>query len=261
MIVNADDFGLDHAVNRGIALAFERGLISSTTLMPNQPGYAEAVELARRDGLDGHLGVHLVLTAGHPLSDPIRRLPRFCDAEGAFRRWRRSSRIGRLSGQERSAVGEELVAQVQRVRDAGFRVTHLDSHHHVHHDWAIGTCVIEIARALGIPFVRIARNCGPGIGVVSSVYKHAYNRRLRRRGFARTQWFGEPTDWLHLRAQGVEPATLDDFELMTHPRLDELGRLVDAVHGAELSEFLAPVAGVSSATSFSGARFWSSLDA
>ena len=253
VIVNADDFGFHDAANRGIVRAFEEGLISSTTLMANQPGSEEAVALAYDHGLDEHLGIHLVLTQGVPLTDAIRRLPRFCDSEGVFRDRRSTSRVWHLGGAEREAVITELAAQVRKVRDAGFRVTHIDSHHSVHHDWAIGTCVIQIARELDIPFVRLARNCGPGTGLASSVYERTYNLRLRRSGLARTRWFGEPGDWLDLRERGTDPTLLDDFELMTHPQLED-GNLIDAVHGVLLSEFLAPVVGVSRATSFSGAR-------
>lgn len=256
MIVNADDFGFDASVNRGIVLGFERGLVTSTTLMANQPGFEEAVELAHERRLERHVGVHLVLTSGTPLTEPIRRLERFCDDEGMFRVWLSEGRAWRLPAAEREAVLVELRAQVQRVRAAGLPVTHLDSHHHVHNEWGVAGRVVALARAEGIPYVRIARNCGSGIGVAAGLYKRVLNRRLERNGLTATRWFGEVEHWLELRASGVDAVSLADFELMTHPALDGDGRLVDTVStSGDLATLLQPVDPLPAAVSYAGARY------
>ena len=258
VIVNADDFGLDSSTTRGIVDAFERGFVSSTTLMANQPGFDEAVELAHERGLEHHVGAHLVLTSGNPLTEPIRRLGRFCDAEGRFRGWNADGRTWRLSAHEREATVRELSAQVERIRSSRLPVTHLDSHHHVHNDWAIGSCVVAVARSAKVARVRIARNCGPDIGAASSVYKRLFNFRLRRNGLAATRWFGDAGQWRHLRERGTSAASLDDFELMTHPAVDERGRVVEVLSdGRTLEEVLAGIAGVGDAVSYSGARYGS----
>lgn len=253
MIVNADDFGRDARVNAAIAAAFAQGLVSSTTLMPNQGGFDEAVELAQQLRLERHVGVHLVLTDGVPLTDEIRRLSRFCDDEGRFRNWRASAHAFRLSDVERRCVVQELRSQVTRVRLAGLPVTHVDSHHHVHTEWAIGACVLEVARTLGVPFVRIARNCGTGIGPANALYKRRYNARLRKAERAGTRWFGDVADWVVLAAS-PKASGLDDAEVMTHPTLDGAGVVVE-VDGGPLREHLAPLAGRLPASSFAGARY------
>src|SRR4051812_15888282 len=84
MIINADDFGMTRGTTAAIAQSFGRGLSSSTTLMPNQSATQEAVELAHERGFVQHVGLHLVLNAGCPLTDAIRRCRRFCDADGNF---------------------------------------------------------------------------------------------------------------------------------------------------------------------------------
>ena len=43
VIVNAYDFGQSAVVNRVIMACFRQGLISSTTIMANMPGFDEAV--------------------------------------------------------------------------------------------------------------------------------------------------------------------------------------------------------------------------
>lgn len=256
MIVNADDFGLDESVNRGIVLAFERGLVSSTTMLANQSGFEHAVELAHAHRLARHVGVHLNLTTGAPLTEPIKFVRRFCDADGAFWSWIADSHVWRVAGPERDALIRELRAQVERVRAAGLPVTHVDSHHHVHNDWGVGGCVVAVARQLGVSRIRIARNCGRGISLASRVYKSAFNRRLSRGGFAGTRWFGDVDDWIYVRERRPDRAAIDDFELMTHPTLDERGVVVDAYSGGrELAALLEPVDELHSAVSHAGARY------
>ena len=47
LIVNADDFGQSHSVNRGILAAHERGIVTSTSLMVRWPAAAKAAALGR----------------------------------------------------------------------------------------------------------------------------------------------------------------------------------------------------------------------
>ena len=208
IIVNADDFGMSLEANRAIAEAFEKNVISSTTLMTNMPGFDAACELAHRHQLLGKIGVHLNLTSGYPLSEPIRLCSRFCDDNGMFRS--RQTRF-RLSKEEMLAVETEIEAQVKACLDRGLYPTHLDSHHHVHTEWAIGASVIVVARRYGIKAIRLSRNCGPGIDLAHKFYKWAYNTRLRRYGLAKTRFFGSVAD-----VQKIPAAASGDVEVMVH---------------------------------------------
>ncbi len=251
MIVNADDFGRCATRNAAVVRAFAEELVSSTTIMPTMPGFEEAASLAHAEGLLHRLGVHLTLTAGEPLTEPLRRCRRFCDGEGRFTKWRGATRAWRLSDGERAAVHAELRAQVGRARGAGLPVTHVDSHHHVHNEWAIGGVVVRLAHELRVPYVRLARNCGPGIGPGPGAYKRFFNARLRRAGLTATRYFGDAEDWRWLERTGASAAALDDFELMTHPALDDHGRLIDPeLVGEPLGELLAGVPGIRSAVPF-----------
>jgi predicted glycoside hydrolase/deacetylase ChbG (UPF0249 family) len=46
LIVNADDFGLAAGVNRGVARAFDLGIVRSVSLLVGGEAAAEAVDLA-----------------------------------------------------------------------------------------------------------------------------------------------------------------------------------------------------------------------
>jgi chitin disaccharide deacetylase len=212
IIVNADDFGLSAAINLAVVDAFDRNVISSATLMTNMPGFDEACELVHRRRLQGKIGVHLNLTAGYPLSIPIRRCPRFCNDIGMF--WDRQTHFW-LSKDERLAVETEFAAQVQVCLDRKISPTHLDSHHHIHTEWAIGAAAIVIARRYGIEAIRLSRNCGPGIDRVRKLYKLAYNARLRMYGLAKTRYFGSFAD-----TREIFTTASGDVEVMVHPTFD-----------------------------------------
>ena len=66
LIVNADDFGFSEAVNHGILKAMEDGIVTSTSIMANMPGFAHAAALYHEHP-DMAVGVHLNLTCYRPL--------------------------------------------------------------------------------------------------------------------------------------------------------------------------------------------------
>src|SRR5258708_22717540 len=168
IIVNADDFGMSAETNRAIVEAFENNVISSATLMTNMPGFDEACELAHRHRLLDKIGLHLNLTSGYPLSAPIRRCPRFCDNVGMFRA--RQTRL-RLSREERLAVETEIASQIKACLDRGLCPTHLDSHHHVHTEWAIGAAAITISRQDKMKAILLAANFGPVLDLSHKLFQ------------------------------------------------------------------------------------------
>jgi len=85
IVVNADDFGASRQTNEAILQAFEKGLISSATIMANMPAFEEACQLVHQHHLQRRIGLHLNLTSGKPLTAGIADYPRFCDAGGCWR--------------------------------------------------------------------------------------------------------------------------------------------------------------------------------
>ncbi|MDF2661460.1 MAG: hypothetical protein K0Q94_4251 [Paenibacillus sp.] len=122
LIVNADDFGLSVRVNEGILEAHRNGIVTSTTLMANMPGFNHAVYMANRTSSLG-VGLHLNLSSGKPLS-PIESVPSLVGADGCF--------SDKRSGWRDEDIERELDKQFNRLVSAGVMPTHLDSHHHIH---------------------------------------------------------------------------------------------------------------------------------
>lgn len=153
LIVNADDFGITAAVNRGIVAAHDRGIVTSTSIMATGLAFDHAVELARSCPRLA-VGVHLVLTEHRPLVGATAAAS-LVDDDGRFpahvSRLLRKQLRGRVSLAD---VRRELEAQIVRVRDAGIAISHLDGHQHVHVLPGIAAVVAELAGRHGIGAVR-----------------------------------------------------------------------------------------------------------
>jgi chitin disaccharide deacetylase len=120
LIVNADDFGASHGINRGIVEAHQRGILTSTSLLVDTPWSQDAVTLARA-APDLSVGLHVHLrTTGQDWDGDS------CHGE-ILRQW---SCFERLMGRPPS---------------------HLDSHHNVHREPRLLPAFLTVAQHYGVP--------------------------------------------------------------------------------------------------------------
>lgn len=131
LIVNADDFGLTAGVNRAIIEGHQRGIITSTTVMVNMPGFDEAVRLAAENPQLG-IGLHFNITQGKPVADAAK-VQSLLNAQGEFTGTSTTLAIRSLLGRLRTEeIIIELRAQLEKAVSAGLTLTHVDSHKHAH---------------------------------------------------------------------------------------------------------------------------------
>lgn len=153
LIVNADDFGLAEGVNRAIIDGHRNGIITSTTLMANGAAFVSAVAFASTVP-DLGIGVHLNLTQGRPVC-PASRVPTIVDSEGFF--YPSPGVLARKILSRKIRPGEiesELRNQIEKIASVGIRITHLDSHKHIHLLPPIFDLVVKLANEYGIDCVR-----------------------------------------------------------------------------------------------------------
>jgi hopanoid biosynthesis associated protein HpnK len=153
LIINADDFGLTTGVNRGIAEAHRKGLVTSSTLMAKSQAFAQAAEMARANPRLS-VGCHVVLIDGAPVLEPAK-IPSLCNGLPEFQP--RLLRFALAALRWRLAPGEvraEVEAQIRALQNAGLEVTHVDTHKHAHIFPAIFEPLLEAARACGVRAVR-----------------------------------------------------------------------------------------------------------
>ena len=149
LIVNADDFGLTRGVNRAIAEAHERGIVTSSTLMANGPAFGDAIRMMQSEPRLP-VGCHVLLVDGVPVLDE-KRIPsligqrdqRFEESLTSFA-WR--ALRGKLDADQ---IEAEVGAQIRKLQAAGIVVSHIDAHKHTH-----------IFPGVLRPMLQAARNCG-----------------------------------------------------------------------------------------------------
>lgn len=152
LIINADDFGLTPGVNQAIAEAHQRGIVTSATLMANSGAFAPAVAMAQSMPRLS-VGCHVVLVDGSPLLRP-QRVPslvstsQFPPGFGAIAKKALRNQL------KRDEIEAEVTAQIQHIQQAGVRVTHVDSHKHVHMLPGLGAAIIRAARNCGVHAIR-----------------------------------------------------------------------------------------------------------
>jgi chitin disaccharide deacetylase len=154
IIVNADDFGMAPGVNRAILELHAAEVLTSATLMARAAATEEAVNMALAMPTLG-VGCHIVLVGGTPASDP-RSIPSLVDSTtgalypsiGAYLKRLYTARI-------RSAeIEAEAAAQIALLQSYGLRLTHVDTHKHLHMFPQVLRPVLRAARAAGIRAVR-----------------------------------------------------------------------------------------------------------
>ena len=84
LIITADDFGLDQAVNDAVEAGHSRGVLTAASLMVTGAAAEDAVTRARRLPRLG-VGLHLVLVDGTPALPP-GQIPDLVDSSGKFRK-------------------------------------------------------------------------------------------------------------------------------------------------------------------------------
>lgn len=128
LILHGDDAGMCHSANEGVIQGFERGVLSSSSIMMPCP-WAKEICLYAAQNPDKDFGVHVTLTSEwatyrwRPVA-PVTEVPSLVDEEGFL--WQNEALVAQHAQVE--DVEKELRAQIQRARQWGVQPKHMDSH-------------------------------------------------------------------------------------------------------------------------------------
>ena len=154
LIVNADDFGRSPGINSAVIRAHREGILTSASLMVNEPGFEAAVALARENPLLG-VGLHLTLLCGHSalsrerVPGLVNEKQEFTDnAAGAGFRYFFQASL-------REELRQEIHAQFQKFRATGLPLDHVNGHLHLHLHPTVFGILMEDAAQLGIERLRL----------------------------------------------------------------------------------------------------------
>jgi len=128
LIINNDDAGMSHSSNIGTFEGFDKGVITSSTIMVPCPWFSEIAEYAKANP-NRDFGIHLTLTSewkyyrwtGIAPKESVKGL---YDPNGYL--WRSVEDVYKHATPKEALI--EGRAQIQRALDAGIKVTHIDSH-------------------------------------------------------------------------------------------------------------------------------------
>ncbi len=155
LIVNADDFGINDKVNEEILRSFRYGILRSASIMANGNSFIEAVNIAKDYKLD--IGIHIALVNGKSLNDPFR-ISSLIDKQDKFydnsKKFLVKYFLGKILLED---VKKEVSLQIERVMDYRLKITHIDSHQHLHLLPNILEIIKDFAKKYSIKFIRFPR--------------------------------------------------------------------------------------------------------
>lgn len=177
IIINADDFGLSRSVNKGIIRTFKEGVLTSTSLLPNMPGFDDAIDLIN---LNPRLsvGIHLNIFRGKPILPAIRL--KSLTKKGLF--------LGNpytlihsiyTKNLDLNELELECRAQIEKLLKKNIQITHLDSEKNLHLIKPIFDTIIKISQDYGIYKIRYINKIPcHNIITASDIFKNKFYNSL-----------------------------------------------------------------------------------
>jgi chitin disaccharide deacetylase len=253
LIVNADDFGRSASINQAVIRAHREGILTTTSLMVNEPAFEEAVALARDNPTLG-VGLHLTLLCGHSTLPP-EAIPGLVNGRGEFSNNPPGAGFRYFFQRSlREPLRREIHAQFQKFRATRLPLDHVNGHLHLHLHPTVFRILMDEAAQLGIkrmrltfdPFrlnLRVASGHLAYRVLHAAIYQPLSARArpaLAQRGIRHTgAVFG-----LLQNARVDEPYVTrllpqipaGDSELYSHPSLDEFNHEFDALISPRVRE-------------------------
>ena len=148
---------MTRGINRAIAEASSKGVVTSTTLIATAHAYDDALNTISRLNPKVSIGCHVILLDGNPAL-PAANVPSLLQPKANTREFRvqlndfaRAAVSGNLDADE---IEAEASAQIQRIQDSGVKVSHFDCHKHAHMFPAVLKPLLQAARNRGVTAVR-----------------------------------------------------------------------------------------------------------
>ncbi len=231
IIIHADDFGISEGANEAIIDCHLRGVLTSTSVLATLPAFGHAVSL-RAEAPDLDCGAHLSLNLGRPAAPPAA-VSLLLDGNGMLRYSFAYHLYRSLDKAYLRQVGIEVEAQLTKLIDSGFELSHADSQQHVHMIPGIRDVIAEKINQTGIPYLRHSVepwSGHPGIGRPVNLLKCATVALFA----ARRRHLGNTIGFIGLRHTGQMTAdrlahyfaTLGPgkWEIAVHPGTGRLDR-------------------------------------
>jgi predicted glycoside hydrolase/deacetylase ChbG (UPF0249 family) len=206
LIINADDLGISPEVNRGIFIAYEKRVVTDSSLLIKGPYAQQALEMIK-ESTSFQVGIHIDLDPLLGWKSPgIERLPR----QKLLEMMNKPDFIKRIK--------HEVDKQMTDFLDAGLIPSHIDTHHHVHGFPRIFELLVDAMGRHNIKAIRFSKKGYALLGRedIPITAEHAcwMENTLRKREIRHPHYFFDPISPFSLKEI---PAGVS--ELMVHPSM------------------------------------------
>jgi predicted glycoside hydrolase/deacetylase ChbG (UPF0249 family) len=217
-------------VNKAILMCFEMNIINSTSLMANEAGFAEAVEIVHHNKIVRNIGIHANFADGPPVSKFLDE--KFLDINGNWDIAATKRKIAIFNDFTKKCFYGELKAQVEKVISEGIAITHIDSHLHLHTLPQFAPIFIAVAQEYNLK-LRLAQTYNEG-NFLKFIFRKTLNRSINNKVLNYSELFETVA---HFIKNSVEDRN-SLIEIMLHPDIDENGKLTDHYSPTDMSEWL-----------------------
>jgi len=152
-ILNADDFGMSKAVNTAVIDAYSNDTLKSASIVANGEAFEDAINNIVPKCPELGIGIHLNITEGFSLCRDLKTLT---DSNCKFNNSYLKLLIKSYHPKENDFlkdVEREFRRQIETIMSKT-KVTHIDSHQHIHSIPKIFEIVARLAKEYGIKNVR-----------------------------------------------------------------------------------------------------------
>lgn len=219
LVITADDFGADLAINEAVENAHRAGMLSCASLMMGQNATADAIERAHRLPNLG-VGLHLTLVCGLPTL-PAHAVDALLGDDGLLHtdltragvRWAFHPRASQQ-------IKAEIEAQFQAFSLTGLPLDHVNAHNHMHLHPVVLVQVLKLAKIYGCQWIRLPYQTRglPWIAYPWIVWMRA---QMRRQGYRFNDRVVGLEDSGHITAphmvRAIEALAPGITELYLHP--------------------------------------------
>lgn len=138
-----------------------------------------------------------------------------------------------MSEYEKKLIYQEFVAQIERVIKTGIKITHIDTHHHIHEILPITKIIFSLLKTYNISSIRILNNINKSTAFYKIGYRRLVNNLIKINNRNLTDYLGNQLDVSSLLQKYPTLYENKKIEVMVHPDYDNNENLIDWIDGKE----------------------------
>jgi predicted glycoside hydrolase/deacetylase ChbG (UPF0249 family) len=205
IIINADDFGESREVNKAIYNSAKNKYITSSTIMAVASQLDEAVEMSK-ELTHISFGIHLVFDddfkslSGNPVSFQKNDI----------------IKINRFNIFKLDILVKEFSLQIEKLLQKGVKISHIDTHHHIHKFPLVVLAIMKVAKKYDIKKIRSQKIISNDITMpfFNNLYRTLHHNVVKKKGFVQPDYY---MDFPILLDDNIKKYDNTVYEIMCHP--------------------------------------------